>query len=178
MLSYLRPNTYKTPLSLLTNDFYDFHELEDEAAAMLLSQHIWKLLKKARSRLSTMPGCEGGASGMSVMVPADFLNRLARDVVRMTEGESNGIRGCTLHIEYTDGEEIVKIGKIKCDPHLPSTSLLHLRLARAKTIPKPGNPLLRILGFGSDNIIYISPGYTIEKRRSRIQQKKQKVTFA
>jgi len=172
MLSYLRPNTYKTQLSLLTSDFYDFRELEDEAAAMLLSQHIWKLLKKARNRLATMPGCEGGASSMSVMVPADFLNRLARDVVRMTEGEANGIRGCTLHIEYRDDAELVKIGKIKCDPHLPSSSLLHLKLTRAKTTPKPGNPLLRILGFGSDNIIYISPGYTLEKRRVRLQHKK------
>ena len=39
-----------------------------------------------------MPGCEGGAAGVSVLVPADFLNRLSRDVVRMTEGERHGVR--------------------------------------------------------------------------------------
>lgn len=54
-------------------------------------------------------------------------------------------RGCTLHIEYTDGEELVKIGKIKCDPHLPSTSILYLRLSRASGPPKNTNPLLRLV---------------------------------
>lgn len=33
-------------------DFYEYREYQDEAAAMLLSKHIWKLLKKARHRLS------------------------------------------------------------------------------------------------------------------------------
>ena len=37
-----------------------------------------------------VPGCEGGS--VSVLVAADSLARLARDVVRMTEGEMYGIR--------------------------------------------------------------------------------------
>ncbi|KAK7025373.1 RTP801 C-terminal region [Halocaridina rubra] len=165
MLSILRPNTYKAPLAMLSRDFYDFREMEDETAAMLLAKHIWRLLKKARHRLYQMPGCEGGAGGVSVLVPADFLNRLSRDVVRMTEGERHGVRGCTLNIDYVDGQEVTKIGKIKCDPHLPSSSFLHLTLTRAAEGPKNTNPLLRILGYGNDNIIYISPGYTLEKKR-------------
>lgn len=168
MLSILRPSTYKAPLASLDNDFYDFREMQDEAAAMLLAKHIWKLLKKAKQRIYQMPGCEGGASGVSVLVPADFLNRLARDVVRMTEGEMNGVRGCTLHIEYSDGEELVKIGKIKCDPHLPSSCFLYLRLTRSAGPPKNTNPLLRILGYGNDSIIYISPGYLLEKKRAKV----------
>ncbi|XP_068223071.1 protein charybde-like [Palaemon carinicauda] len=167
MLSILRPNTYKVPLAMLSRDFYDFREVEDEMAAMLLAKHIWRLLKKARHRLYQMPGCEGGAGGVSVLVPADFLNRLSRDVVRMTEGEKHGVRGCTLHIDYIDGQEVTKIGKIKCDPHLPSSSLLHLTLTRSTEGPRNTNPLLRILGYGSDNVIYISPGYTLEKKRVR-----------
>ncbi|KAG7154670.1 protein charybde-like [Homarus americanus] len=167
MLSILRPNTYKAPLASLTSDFYDFRVLEDETAAMLLAKHIWRLLKKARHRLYQMPGCEGGAGGVSVLVPADFLNRLSRDVVRMTEGERHGVRGCTLHIDYCDGLEVTRIGKIKCDPHLPSSSFLHLTLTRAPEGPRNTNPLLRILGFGNDNVIYISPGYLLEKKRSK-----------
>ncbi|KAK8376872.1 hypothetical protein O3P69_010067 [Scylla paramamosain] len=138
MLSILRPNTYKTHLPLLPQDFYEYRVCEDETAAMLLAKHIWRLLKKARNRLFQLPGCEGGAAGVSVLVPADFLNRLSRDVVRMTEGERHGVRGCTLVIDYFDG---------------------------CLRTPKPSNPLLRILGFGSDNVIHISPGYTLEKRR-------------
>ena len=37
------------------------------------------------------PGCEG-IDGVSILLPPDFMNRLARDVVRMTEGEIHGIR--------------------------------------------------------------------------------------
>ncbi|XP_063877462.1 protein charybde-like [Scylla paramamosain] len=165
MLSILRPNTYKTHLPLLPQDFYEYRVCEDETAAMLLAKHIWRLLKKARNRLFQLPGCEGGAAGVSVLVPADFLNRLSRDVVRMTEGERHGVRGCTLVIDYFDGQEVTRVGKIKCDPHLPSASMLHLTLTRLSENPKPSNPLLRILGFGSDNVIHISPGYTLEKRR-------------
>ena len=60
-----------------------------------------------------------GASGIDGMVPVDFFNWLARDVVGIAKGEANGIRGWTLYIEWTDGEELVKISKIKCNPHLP-----------------------------------------------------------
>ncbi|KAK3849468.1 hypothetical protein Pcinc_043780 [Petrolisthes cinctipes] len=166
MLSLLRPNTYKAVLPILSQDFYDYRMTEDETAALLLAKHIWRLLKKSRHRLYQMPGCEGGASGVSVLVPADFLNRLARDVVRMTEGEKHGVRGCTLLIDYCEKGEVTKVGKIKCDPHLPSTCLLHLSLTRAKDSPRSStNPLLRILGFGNDNLVYISPGYQLEKKR-------------
>lgn len=165
MLSILRPNNYKTNLPLLSQDFYDYRMCEDETAAALLAKHIWRLLKKARHRLYQMPGCEGGAAGVSVLVPADFLNRLSRDVVRMTEGERHGVRGCTLQIDYFDGQEVTRVGRIKCDPHLPSSCLLHLTLTRLSEGPKTNNPLFRILGFGSDNVIHISPGYTMEKRR-------------
>ncbi|XP_076035025.1 protein charybde-like isoform X2 [Oratosquilla oratoria] len=139
--------------------------MEDEAAANLLTRHIWRLVKKARHRLQQMPGCQGGARSVSLLLPADFLNRLGRDVVRMAEGEKHGVRGCTLHIEYADGEERVSVGKIKCDPHITSTTHLHLQLTRASTQPKSVHPIFKILGQGSSTNIYISPGYLLEKRK-------------
>lgn len=162
-MNILRSNTYKAPLPALPSDFYEYREFQDEAAAMLLSKHIWKLLKKSRHRLSQVPGCEGGS--VTVMLAADFLSRLARDVVRMTEGEMYGIRGCVLQIEYRDGDERVAVGRIKCDPRLPVTSHLTLRLTRDHNRVPPSSTLLRLFGWGSDNVIYISPGYMLEKRR-------------
>lgn len=41
----------KHHLYVFSTDFYDFREMQDEAAAMLLAKHIWKLLKKARHRI-------------------------------------------------------------------------------------------------------------------------------
>lgn len=162
-MNMLRCNTYKAPLPVLPNDFYEYREYQDEAAAMLLSKHIWKLLKKSRNRLSQVPGCEGGS--VSILLAADFLSRLARDVVRMTEGEPYGIRGCVLHIEYRDGDEMVPIGRIKCDPRLPITSQLNLRLTRDHSRTTPTNSLFRFFGWGTENVIYISPGYLLEKKR-------------
>ncbi|KAA0201510.1 hypothetical protein HAZT_HAZT005396 [Hyalella azteca] len=144
-------------------DFFDYRESQDEAAAMLLSKHIWKLIQKSSNRLAQVPGCEGGS--VSVMVAADFLSRLARDVVRVTEGELYGIRGCVLQIEYRDGEERVSIGRIKCDPKLPVTTHLTLSLTRDRSRPHNSNTLLRLFGWGTESVVCISPGYLLEKRR-------------
>ncbi|KAF2361747.1 RTP801-like [Trinorchestia longiramus] len=162
-MNILRSNTYKAPLPALPSDFFEYRESEDETAATLLSKHIWKLIKKSRHRLAQVPGCEGNS--VSVMVAADFLSRLARDVVRVTEGELYGIRGCVLQIEYRDGDERVSIGRIKCDPKLPVTTHLTLSLTRDRTRTSSTSSLLRLFGWGSESIICISPGYLLEKRR-------------
>jgi len=164
MLNMLRSNTYKASLPTIPNDFYDYKERQDEAAASLLSKNIWKLIKRNRHRLSQVPGCEGGA--VSVLVSPESLSRLARDIVRVTEGEMYGVRGCVLNIEYRDGPERVHIGRIKCDPKLPVTSSLNLRLTRDQGKCQQPSSLLRLLGWSTDDVIYISPGYLLEKNKT------------
>ncbi|KAL7645293.1 UNVERIFIED_CONTAM: hypothetical protein RMT77_003679 [Armadillidium vulgare] len=166
VLRLLRSHTYKTPQPALSSDFFEFKRLQDERAAALLSKHIWRLLKRARTRLAKTPGCDGGINGVVILLPPDFLNRLARDVVRMTEGETHGIKGCLLNIEYCAGSETVQVGQIRCDPVLSTTSILRLKIFRNETEPKPRNSLLRLLrGSNTEDIICISPGYLLEKRK-------------
>jgi len=184
MLRALRSNTYKTQqLPMLTSDFYDFHKAEDEHAASLLEFHISGIVKKARkTKLKQLANAQqeqdetklltvakklaGLSNSMNVLMAADFMPRMVRDILRMSEGETNGIRNCTLVLQYLDGFNKVNLGKIVCDPKMEQTCIMHVKLARAPT-PEEENQtfsLFSLLGNKPSEDIYISPGYTIEKK--------------
>ncbi|KAK7079343.1 hypothetical protein SK128_013890 [Halocaridina rubra] len=189
MLRALRPNTYKAHMPRLNSEFYDFQGAEDELAANLLAAHITGLVHRARKKSltklvkpTTVDPCEdknldGGQwwsrilsttrnNGVSVFLPNDFVPRVVRDVIRMSEGELHGIRGCMLSLEVRDGSNKVSLGRIVCDPKVPTTCLVHVSLARSQP---PTNTIAShsLLGVNSSGDIYISPGYTLEKTRRR-----------
>ncbi|KAK4309332.1 hypothetical protein Pmani_019027 [Petrolisthes manimaculis] len=106
----------------------------------------------------------GAKTDMPVFLPEDFIFRVVRDIVRMTEGEPNGIRGCTLVLEVSEGRHCVVLGTIMCDPRVTSTHTLTLRMVRIR----PNNSQLRFL-IRVPDAIYISPGYTLEKKRGKTE---------
>ncbi|XP_071514075.1 protein scylla-like [Panulirus ornatus] len=185
MLRVVRPNTYKTPMPRLSSEFYDFEGAEDEAAAGLLARHIVSLVHRARkTKLLTFTtnqpqnsnsaqagsGAQwlskllpGAKTSVPVFLPEDFVPRVVRDVVRMTEGEAQGIRGCMLCLEMWDGNRRVGLGKIRCDPKVVSTYTLYVRMVRAA--PPAYLSGLRFLSNTTNEAIYISPGYQLEKIR-------------
>lgn len=194
MLSAIRPNTYRTQMPSVTTEFFHFNGAEDEAAADLLATHILGLILKARKNaLAKMLKAQNPAmnnnneetgkkknkvkSGLvnmlskpgqvDVRLPADMMQRLVRDIVRMSEGEEHGIRGCTIIIQLIDGGASANIGRIVCDPKIKSSSLLQLRLARGPPPPHAVShfSLFKFLNTNVTETVYISPGYTLEKRR-------------
>ncbi|XP_045595537.1 protein charybde [Procambarus clarkii] len=190
MLRVVRQNTYKTQMSHLSSEFFDYEDIEDEAAAALLARHIMGLVHRARkNRLLNLahghrpmpahntqggPGAQwlnkilpGAKTSVQVFLPQDFLERVVRDIVRMVEGEANGIRGCTLRVEIWDGEKRVVIGNIVCDPKVASRYTLYVRLVRAPS-PATQQSTLWFLSSNNNEAIYISPGYQLEKRRHMI----------
>ena len=71
------------------------------------------------------------SSTRTVVFPKDMVPRLVRDVVRMSEGEPHGIRGCTVVLKLEDfGGSDVKLGRVVCDPNIQSSCTLHLKLTR------------------------------------------------
>ncbi|XP_045122167.1 uncharacterized protein LOC123510755 isoform X2 [Portunus trituberculatus] len=158
MLRVMRPNTYKAYMPPVNSEFYDFAGERDEAAAALLARHLLNLLDRARRtklrsmaapahvRAHTNPHAHAkngggspsqwlhklipGSDTVNVYFPEDFLSRVVRDVLRMTEGEATGLRGCTLCVELWDGGKRVVLGKIVCDAHVKSTYVLYVRLVR------------------------------------------------
>lgn len=116
----------------------------------------------------------GLSNSMNVLMAADFMPRMVRDIMRMSEGETNGIRNCTLVLQYLDGINKVVLGKIVCDPKMKQTCVMHVKLARAPA-PEEENQytsLFSLIGSNPSEDIYISPGYTIEKKQKtrRIKQ--------
>ncbi|CAL4133333.1 unnamed protein product [Meganyctiphanes norvegica] len=182
MLRTLHPNTYKTQqLPILKSDFYDFHAAEDEHAASLLAYHITNIVKKAtKTKLKELHKVQqdktklfsvakklaGLSSSMKVLMAADFMPRMVRDIMRMSEGEAYGIRNCTLILQYLDGINKVVLGKIVCDPNMKQTCIMLVKLARAPTPDEEiqSFSLFSLLGTKPSEDIYISPGYTIERK--------------
>ncbi|KAK8379145.1 hypothetical protein O3P69_019170 [Scylla paramamosain] len=189
MLRVMRPNTYKVYMSPVTSEFYDFAGERDEAAAALLARHLLNLLDRARrTKLRSMAtpafahahththsknhsGSVSqwlhklipGSDTVNVYFPEDFLSRVVRDVLRMTEGEAKGLRGCTLCVELWDGGKRVVLGKIVCDAQVKSSYTLYVRLVRGAAPEDPAG--FRIFNTSIYEPIYVSPGYQLEKEK-------------
>lgn len=139
----------------------------EAAGALHLSASCKRLITAFKEKLS--PGRP------QVLLPSDLTARLARNIVRMVEGEERGIRGCAIIVTLMDGRQKVTLGKIVCDPTCTTTTTLHLRLHRADgpdgsiCNDRSNSTDERCSDSNSDrsknsSIIYISPGYTLEKR--------------
>ncbi|GFG29691.1 hypothetical protein Cfor_03741, partial [Coptotermes formosanus] len=92
---------------------------EEAGACQALAQRLESELRAAKSAQL--------ACG-EVLLPADLLPRVARDVLRMAENEPCGLRGCTLFINFENDHVCRRLGTIKCDPSTVSTFELFLTL--------------------------------------------------
>lgn len=99
-----------------------------------------------------------------MLLPADLLPRIARDVLRMAENEPCGLRGCTLFINFENDHVCRRIGTIKCDPSTVSTFELFLTLKQDSSSWHSLLPqFLKNLTRGGT--IMISQGFTLEKKK-------------
>ncbi|KAH8340355.1 hypothetical protein KR074_004769, partial [Drosophila pseudoananassae] len=98
-----------------------------------------------------------------VSLPCDLTPNVARDIVRVSEKEPCGIRGCTIYIEFEDEpQNSRRIASIKVDPDTVSTFEVYLTLRQdhrgwTSLLPQFMKSLART--------ITISPEYTITKNK-------------
>jgi len=131
-------------------------DIEDSAACQALAMRLEEQLRAAKSAQL--------ACG-EVLLPADLLPRVARDVLRMAENEPCGLRGCTLYVNFESEQECRKIGTVKCDPNTVSTFELFLTLRRdARSTWSSLIPQF-LKNFTKGGTIMISPGFTLEKKK-------------
>ena len=98
-----------------------------------------------------------------VSLPSDLTQRIATDIVRVSEREPCGIRGCTVFVEYEEDLNSVKrIAKLKLDEEMVSTFEVYLTLRQDK---RGWTSLLPQFIKGFSRTITISPDYTINKRK-------------
>lgn len=133
---------------------YDDSE-EEVGACQALARRLESELRAAKSAQL--------ACG-EVLLPADLLPRIARDVLRMAENEPCGLRGCTLFINFENDHVCRRIGTIKCDPSTVSTFELFLTLKQDSSSWHSLLPqFLKNLTRGGT--IMISQGFTLEKKK-------------
>ncbi|KAH8379530.1 hypothetical protein KR009_005439 [Drosophila setifemur] len=116
-----------------------------------------RLLDEMRAAKSRHLSCT------EVSLPCDLTPSVAREIVRVSEKEPCGIRGCTIYIEFEDEpNNSRRIASIKVDPDTVSTFEVYLTLRQdhrgwTSLLPQFMKSLART--------ITISPEYTITKNK-------------
>lgn len=134
----------------------DRSDSEDAGACQALARRLEEELRAAKSAQL--------ACG-EVLLPADLLPRIARDVLHMAENEPCGLRGCTLFINFETDQECRRIGTIKCDPNTVSTFELFLTLTQDSRSTWHSILPQFIKNLTKGGTIMISPGFSLEKKK-------------
>ncbi|XP_061402684.1 protein scylla-like, partial [Musca vetustissima] len=133
---------------------FDCDSCIDAAAVNELSQRLLTELRAAKTRNLTCT---------EVSLPTDLTQRIASDIVRVSEREPCGIRGCTVFVEYEEeANNLKRIAKLKLDPEMVSTFEVYLTLRQDK---RGWTALLPQFIKGLSRTITISPDYSIVKRK-------------
>lgn len=97
----------------------------DDDAVAQLAQRLQAELRAAKSR---------HLACTEVLLPADLLNRVAADMVDMSEKEPCGIRGCSVFIEFEDEPgNSRRIASLEVGVNTVSTFELYLTLRHDQT---------------------------------------------
>ncbi|XP_017059898.1 protein charybde [Drosophila ficusphila] len=132
--------------------------LDDVSASAVreLSQQLQAQLRDAKRR---------HLACTEVTLPNDLTQRIAAEIIRMSEREPCGERACTLFIEFeSEPNKVRRIASFKVDPDTVSIFELYLTLRQDKSgwtslLPQFIKNLTR------SNTINISPDFTLTKNK-------------
>ncbi|KAF2359867.1 RTP801-like [Trinorchestia longiramus] len=80
-------------------------------------------------------------------------------------------RGCAVIVVLHDGDRKTTLGKVVCDPSCVTHTLLRLHLNRMDNPQASAGEGGEAKRSSKKNVIYISPGYTLEKtRKTRVRR--------
>ncbi|XP_053954253.1 protein scylla [Anastrepha obliqua] len=149
--SYL--TTQHTPSQHPSANLFNCDDI-DAAAVDDLSLRLLDELRAAKQR---------HLSCTEVSLPCDLTLRIAAEIIRVSEKEPCGIRGCTIYIEFEDEpNNSRRIAELKLDPEMVSTFEIYLTLRQdhrgwTSLLPQFMKSLART--------ITISPTFTITKHK-------------
>lgn len=108
---------------------------------------------------------------LEVFVPTNLMERISKDVVRMSGCEPCGLRGCVIHLKLEQRSCVShKMGVVQLDLNTVPTFELHLTLVQDKKRWYSLRDLIIPIMSGCfqetlTEEVYISPGYTIVKNK-------------
>ncbi|CAD7005303.1 unnamed protein product [Ceratitis capitata] len=149
--SYL--TTQHTPSQNSTTNLFNCDDI-DAAAVEDLSLRLLDELRAAKQRHLTCT---------EVSLPCDLTLRIAAEIIRVSEKEPCGLRGCTIYIEFEDEpNNSRRIAELNLDPEMVSTFEIYLKLRQdhrgwTSLLPQFMKSLART--------ITISPTFTITKHK-------------
>lgn len=132
------------------------NDATDETALQSLMLRLQNELRRAKSQ---------HLACTEVLLPADLLNRIATEMVVMSEKEPCGIRGSTIYIEFEDEPNNTRrIASLQMDPNTVSTFELYLTLRQDRSgwtsiLPQFLKNLAR------SSTIMISPDFLVTKNK-------------
>ncbi|XP_013772487.1 DNA damage-inducible transcript 4-like protein [Limulus polyphemus] len=135
------------------------NEAHELAKCQLLSRKLEDCLKDAKG---TQLQCT------EVLIPSDLMLRIVRDILRMSEKEPCGLRGCVVYVNLEEKSLCRRIGKVNYDPDTVATFEVFLTLKQdcsswlslRHLIPAR---LLKSLGRNSP--LVISENYMLSKKK-------------
>lgn len=135
------------------NAYGEFEDMIDYTICHRLARRLEKSLKFAKEQRLH---CD-------IQVPLGLTSRVAQDIMRMSENEPCGLRGCVINVQFDDGSSTSKIDTITYDPNTVATHELLLTLQEddtqfsfRKVLPKC---------FWRNRTIYLSAGYLLVKKK-------------
>ncbi|EDV51415.1 protein charybde [Drosophila erecta] len=132
--------------------------LDDVSASAVreLSQQLQAQLRDAKRR---------HLACTEVTLPNDLTQRIAAEIIRMSEREPCGERACTLFIEFeSEPNKVKRIAYFKVDPDTVSIFELYLTLRQDKSGWSSLLPQF-IKNLTRSNTINISPDFTLTKKK-------------
>ncbi|XP_076368773.1 DNA damage-inducible transcript 4-like protein isoform X1 [Tachypleus tridentatus] len=145
-----------------TNDDFLSGLWEDDVLdnkCQLLSQKLENCLKEAKDKYLQCA---------EVLIPSDLILRIVHDILRMSEKEPCGIRGCVLYVNLEEKSTCHRIGKVKCDPDTVATFEVVLTLKQDCSSWLSLRHLIpaRLLkSFGRNSPLVISENYMLNKKK-------------
>ncbi|XP_055907661.1 protein charybde [Eupeodes corollae] len=142
-----------------TNNRYNSNLIcmtDDDASVNALSIRLQSELRAAKSR---------HLACTEVSLPWDLTPRIAAEIIKVSEKEPCGIRGCTIYIEFEDEPSNTRrIASMKVDPNTVPTFELYLTLKQDKSGWTSLLPQF-IKNLTKSSTILISPDFSLTKNK-------------
>ncbi|EDV97122.1 protein charybde [Drosophila grimshawi] len=131
----------------------------DDVSASAVQELSQQLQAKLRDAKSEHLACT------EVTLPNDLMQRIAAEIIRMSEREPCGERACTIFIEFeSEPNNVRRIASFKVDPDTVSIFELYLTLKQDKSGWTSRLPQF-IKNLTRSNTIVISPDFTLTKNK-------------
>ncbi|XP_066304118.1 DNA damage-inducible transcript 4-like protein [Branchiostoma lanceolatum] len=128
----------------------------DHFACERLSNKLQDALRRARQRYLQC----------NLVVPDNLTQKIARDVMRMSDNEPCGLRGCLIHTVYEDSDVCKQVGRVNYDPDTVNTFELTLTLRRDRAAwLNTLRALLPFSGCSGQKTVTLSSGYRLVKKK-------------